>query len=178
MDAQILRYDRYNLPEAHILPVGPRVALEITRGRVRHRIRAVRGRVFLIGTACDCDLVLGDLTFPDAYAYLFVQGTTVSIRRLGTGPELAVSGERVETAELYDGDRLEFGPFELRVRIDPTAKQQRRAIEESLESEDQVSLLLSEIREGLAEASSAHEASEKNDKDHVNSATVADLNWA
>jgi Inner membrane component of T3SS, cytoplasmic domain len=163
MDAQILRYDRYSPPEAHILPVGPRVALEVTRGRVRHRVRPVQGRVFLIGTASDCDLVLGDLTFPEAYAYLFVQGSAVSIRRLGAGPELAVCGERVESAELSDGDRVEFGPFELRVRIDAAAGRRPRPVEPTEESADEVSLLLNQIREGLAAASAEHEASHEED---------------
>src|SRR5262245_25178845 len=106
MDVPILRFDRYNSPRAHSLPVGPDVALEITRGRVQQRIRPVQRSVFLIGTANDCDLVLGDLTFPEAYAYLFIQGTKVSIRRLGSGPELTVAGEAVEMAELFDGDRV------------------------------------------------------------------------
>ena len=123
MDAPILRFDRYSSPEAHILPLGPRVALEITRGRVQQRIRPVRGKMFLIGTASDCDLVLGDLSFPEAYAYLFVQDSKITIRRLGTGPELVICGEPVETAELLDGDRVGFGPFELRVVIDDSPRQ-------------------------------------------------------
>jgi len=118
MDAPILRFDRYSPPEINFLPVGPRVSLEITRGRVRQRIRPVRGRVFLIGTDHDCDLVLGDLTFPEAYAYLFVQAAKLSIRRLGSGPVLTVCGEQVETADLFHGDWMAFGPFELRVVID------------------------------------------------------------
>src|SRR5437773_11267334 len=117
MTAPILRFDRYSSPEPHILPLASRVALEITRGRVQQRIRPVRGRVFLIGTASDCDLVLGDLAFPEAYAYLFVQNSKIAIRWLGSGPELVVSGERAEAAELQDGDRVSFGPFEVRIAI-------------------------------------------------------------
>jgi pSer/pThr/pTyr-binding forkhead associated (FHA) protein len=133
MDAPILRFDRYSPPEARILlemralPVGPRVSLEITRGRVRQRIRPVRGRVFLIGTDSDCDLVLGDLAFPESYAYLFVQGARVSIRRLGSGPVLTVCGEQVETADLFHGDCVAFGPFELRVVIDQPSRGRRNA---------------------------------------------------
>jgi type III secretion system (T3SS) inner membrane Yop/YscD-like protein len=118
MDAPILRFDRYSPPAPHILSAGPRVALRITRGRVQQRLRPVHGQVFLIGTANDCDLVLGDLTFPEAYAYLFVQGTEVTIRRLGAGPDLVICGECVESAELLDGDRVAFGPFELQVIIE------------------------------------------------------------
>jgi type III secretion system (T3SS) inner membrane Yop/YscD-like protein len=163
MDAPIFRFDRYSQPSPHILSVGPRVALAITRGRVVQRLRPVLGRVFLIGTANDCDLVLGDLTFPEAYAYLFVQGTKVTIRWLGTGPELVVCGERVETAELLDGDRVAFGPFELRVSIDNQAlvrsgrsQALAGAAPESIADQDaeapcEASLLLADIRQSLAE---------------------------
>ncbi len=123
MAAPILRLDRYSSPKPHILPLAPRVALEITRGRVQQRIRPVRGRVFLIGTASDCDLVLGDLTFPEAYAYLFVQDAHIAVRRLGSGPELLVSGEVVESAEVQNGDKISFGPFEVRVVIEDRARQ-------------------------------------------------------
>ena len=121
MNAPILRFDRYNLPQPHTLPVGPRLSLEVTRGRVQQRLRPIRTRVFLIGAAHDCDLVLGDLQFPEAYAYLLVHENRVSIRRLGAGPELRVDGEVVEAAELFDGDRMGFGPFELRVRMEEPA---------------------------------------------------------
>jgi hypothetical protein len=118
MDAPIFRIDRYSPPGPHKLPDRPRVWLEITRGRVRQRLRPVNSRVFLIGAANDCDLVLGDLSFPEAYAYLFAEGSEVTIRRLGTGPELIVAGESVESAELFHGDKLCFGPFELQVVIE------------------------------------------------------------
>ena len=118
MDAPIFRFDRYSQPEPHILPLGPRISLSITRGRVQQRIRPVRGRVFLIGTASDCDLVLGDLAFPEAYAYVFLQDSKIAIRRLGSGPELMVSGEVVEAADLEHGDLITFGPFEVRVVIE------------------------------------------------------------
>ena len=118
MDVPILRFDRHNQQEPHILPVAPRVSLEITRGRVQQRIRPVRRAVFLIGTASDCDLVLGDLSFPEAYAYLFVHEAKVTVRHLGSGPPLIVSGEMTDAAELLHGDVMAFGPFELRVLFD------------------------------------------------------------
>jgi hypothetical protein len=77
--------------------------------------------VFLIGAANDCDLVLGDLQFPEAYAYLFAQDDHITIRRLGSGPELCVGGEAVDSAELFHGELVAFGPFELRVVIEPGA---------------------------------------------------------
>jgi hypothetical protein len=117
MDVPILRFDHYISPGAGRLGSPPQVGLEITRGRAKQRFRPVRGRAFLIGTAGDCDLVLGDAAFPEAYVYVLVQGDNVLIRRLGAGPELFVCGERVEAAKLWDGDRVAFGPFELRAII-------------------------------------------------------------
>jgi hypothetical protein len=154
MDAPILRFDHYSQPHPHILPVGPRVAFEITKGRVKQRLRPVVGRAFLIGTASDCDLVLGDLSFPEAYAYVLVQGSEVSVRRLGAGPELLVSGEATDAADLFHGDRLAFGPFELRLVVEgasPAKQASRTAANESVEGDevDQVSLLLADIRRGL-----------------------------
>jgi hypothetical protein len=114
MDAPIYRFDRYEPPKAQTRQRAG-LALEITRGQAREKIRPVRERVFLIGTANDCDLVLGDLSFPETYAYLFVAEDRVTIRRLGSGPELFVCGEEVDTAELFPGDVVKFGPFELRL---------------------------------------------------------------
>jgi hypothetical protein len=118
MDAPILRFDRYTSCHRHSLPLGRKIWLEITRGQVQKRIRPVRGPLFLIGSATDCDLVLGDSSFPEAYAYVFVQEAAIVVRRLGLGPELQVAGEAVETAELRDGDPLSFGPFELRLHVE------------------------------------------------------------
>ena len=109
MDVPILRFDRYTSPGPQYLTSLTPMGLEITRGRVKQRYRPVRGRVFLIGTARDCDLVLADEMFPEAYAYVLIQGANVVIRRLGSGPDLYVAGERVEAAELWDGDEVEFG---------------------------------------------------------------------
>lgn len=117
MEAPILRIDQF---ERRRSDPTARVTLEITRGKAHQRLRPLQGKVFLIGTASDCDLVLGDLSFPEVYAYLFVDGSEVTIRRLGAGPALVVSGERTDKAELFQGDEVRFGPFELRVIISRT----------------------------------------------------------
>jgi hypothetical protein len=167
MDAPILRFDRHSQPKPHILPVGPRVSLEIIRGLARQRVRPICGRVFLIGTANDCDLVLGDLSFPEAYAYLFVQGTNVTIRRLGAGPELIVCGECVESAELFHSDVLSLGPFELRVVIDEPATLRRAAARTSASLSSEASLFLKEIYQALdADELSTDDDSEAVDFDH------------
>jgi hypothetical protein len=165
MDRPILRLDPHSLPEPHTRPArAARVALEITRGRVQQRLRPIAGKVFLIGTASDCDLVLGDLRFPEAYAYVFVSGSRVSIRRLGSGPELLVCGEPLESGELFHGDLVELGPFELRVVIDDAPRGDGRGDDETDSSADatgmdaelagavhEVRVLLMEIRRQMAD---------------------------
>lgn len=167
MDRPLLRLDPHSLPGPQSLPAaGARVSLEIMRGRVQQRIRPVTGMVFLIGAASDCDLVLGDLQFPEAYAYVFVSGSQVSIRRLGAGPELLVCGEPVESGELFHGDLLELGPFQLRVLIEdappgsrheedddesPAANQRNSA--ELAGAIHEVRLLLADVRRALADDS-------------------------
>lgn len=95
----------------------PHVVLEITRGRAKHKRRDVRAAAFLIGTAPDCDLVLGDPRFDALYGYLFVQPGRVAIRHLGQGPPLCVGGRTVTWASLADADHLQMGPYEFQVRI-------------------------------------------------------------
>jgi hypothetical protein len=183
VDIPILRLDRHTLPKPQTAPaqVAPRIALEITRGRVQQRLRPVAGKVSLIGSASDCDLVLGDLQFPEAYAYVFVSGSQVSVRRLGSGPELLVCGEPVETAELFHGDLVELGPFELRVLIEDPPRGGTHSDHDDLadgpcetsETEQagaihEVRLLLADIRRTLADDSPAirlyHDPSEYEDR--------------
>ncbi len=75
--------------------------------------------MFLIGAAADCDLVLADAQFPEAYAYVYVTTDGVSVRHLGARPPLRVNGRPIESAVLDDGDRLEMGPFEFQINILP-----------------------------------------------------------
>lgn len=107
-----------DIDDTQTLPAAPKVELEIVRGTARNTRRSVVGKVFLIGSACDCDLVLGDEQFPDAYAYLFVQPEGVTVRHLGAGPAVTVAGEPVQARRLLDGDVLEFGPYAFRIRIE------------------------------------------------------------
>ena len=56
-------HDRHSLARPNYLSKLPQVELEITRGRVRNRVRPMRGATFLIGSGRHCDLVLGDPQF-------------------------------------------------------------------------------------------------------------------
>jgi hypothetical protein len=96
----------------------PSVELEIVRGRARNKLRPVLGRAYLIGSADDSDLVLGDPQFPAAFAYLMRDAAGVTLRWLGDGPELSVGGHAIHAASaLNDQDRIRTGPFEFRVHI-------------------------------------------------------------
>jgi len=125
MDSKFSRFDlpapsvtaRQSQQGPHFLSQLPQVGLEIVRGKASHRIREVNPPVFLVGAAEDCDLVLGDLRFPEAYAYLYVTIRGVSVRHLGEGPELYVNGELTESALLADGDILELGAYEFQLHI-------------------------------------------------------------
>ena len=150
MDEPIYRLDQYSLPGPQGPPGQARALLEIIRGRVQRRLRSVHSKIFLIGAASDCDLVLGDLQFPEAYAYLFVSGEQVSIRRLGAGPALLVCGQQVESAELFQGDAIAFGPFELRLHVSGPAAEKRPG-DRSESATDEVESLLLDIRRGLAD---------------------------
>ena len=121
MDRSIKRFD---LPGRPLTPSNdpsipvPQVELEIVRGRARHLTRPVLARAFLIGTATDCDLVLGDARFPEVHAYLLRGPSGVTVRWLGEGPELTVNGRTaLLSAPLADKDLLRAGSYEFRVRI-------------------------------------------------------------
>ena len=124
MHDQIKRHDRHAFPQAH-LELGPddrpanlpHVDLEIVRGRAKNRVRAVTVPAFLIGSARDCDLVLGDPRFPEVYAYLLLKPTGVFIRHLGFVPEMTLNGRMVTNSELADGDHICTGPYDFRVHI-------------------------------------------------------------
>jgi predicted component of type VI protein secretion system len=95
----------------------PQVTLEIMRGQAKRRVRQVDVPVFLIGTAVDCDLVLGDPQFPEAHSYLFLSSEGVWLRHLGHGPAVAVEGRLVKSAQLCHGDHVRTGAYEFRVSI-------------------------------------------------------------
>jgi len=112
------RHDRHTMHGPHRTHSLPTTRLEIVRGRARRRVRPIITNAFLIGSADDCDLVLGDPQFPEAFCYLRRSAQGVSLRYLGSGPEVTVNGEPVTTADIRHGDRIRTGPYEFRVQID------------------------------------------------------------
>lgn len=123
------RNDWHKVPQPQGLPETlPHVALSIVRGQAKQRYREVTGPVYLLGGALDCDLVLGDPRFPAAYAYLFVSGTGVTLRKLGGGPDLLLRGSTVGHAasSVIAGDLIECGPLAFRVSIEADRAQRER----------------------------------------------------
>ena len=120
----MFRHDRLHLHsvpsasrESSNLLVDHHVELEIVRGHARQRRRPVNVPAYLIGRAEDCDLVIGDPCFPEAFAYLLVRGPQLLLRHLGFAPELRVNGLAVTQVPLDDGDLLQAGPYEFRIHI-------------------------------------------------------------
>jgi hypothetical protein len=62
-------------------------------------------------------MVLGDPQFAPIHWYLLCSRRGVSIRHLGSAPELTVNGKVVHASILRDGDRVRTGSYEFRVMI-------------------------------------------------------------
>jgi predicted component of type VI protein secretion system len=143
----------------------PHVTLHITRGQARHRVRHVNTPAFLIGSASDCDLVIGDPEFPHVFAYLIVHAGGVVVRHLGFEPELTVNGRSATRVALHDGDRLQLGPYEFVVGIErrrtdleherssfgslPLSALKRTACESDIDALASAAQLVAEVRQAL-----------------------------
>ena len=146
------------LPGPHFRSNLPGVEIEILRGRARQLFRKVSARVFLIGTAADCDMVLGDSQFPEVYAYLFLSDQGVVLRYLGAGPVLTVNSRLVQSAAVFDGDMLRMANYEFAIHIDwddrPERKKRRdsranHALQTEPEALAQVEELLCDVRNAV-----------------------------
>ncbi len=153
MRHQFKRHDPHTVPAAPEA-LWPQVTLEIVRGRAQNRFRPVTEPAFLLGSAVDCDLVLGAARFPEVYAYLLLHENEVSIRHLGFVPELKVNGKSVTKSVLQAGDQMEMGPYLMRVHVETSPMERSDPDEPADESteageseiEDQVEALLDDIR--------------------------------
>lgn len=132
MDRPTDTHARHTAGGPHFRSPGPRVELEITRGHARHKVRRVSVRAYLIGTASDCDLVLGDVRFPQVHAYLLRGPAGATIRWLGQGPELTVNGHVAHASmPLADGDLVRTGTYEFRVHLQMIGPRPYRGPEET-----------------------------------------------
>ncbi|WP_158261255.1 MULTISPECIES: FHA domain-containing protein [Pirellulaceae] len=87
-------------------------SLRIARGQVNQREREIEVPVFTLGSAGDCDLVLGDEQFPELYAYILRTHDGYRLRCLVAEPILTVNAEDMVIKQLEDGDRIRCGPYE------------------------------------------------------------------
>ncbi len=135
MQRPIKRHGPHSRTGPHRPTTLPEVELEIVRGRARQTLRPVETQAYLIGTAEDSDLVLGDPQFSDTYAYLLRSPLGVVLRWLRAGPELTVNGHPVvDAVPLHDGDRLRTGPYEFRVHVSWPATQPTDSVSSPLSS--------------------------------------------
>lgn len=113
------RYNRYdlNLDENPFADDLPNVQLIVRRGETRRRVRPVRGPVFTMGTADECDLLLGDQQFAELHCYLCVRDGRVTLRQVSSAPLITVNGRELRWGELVDGDRIRTGPYEFQLQL-------------------------------------------------------------
>ena len=110
-------------------------------------MRSIDVPVYLIGTALDCDLVLGDQQFPEAHSYLIMGSEGLSLRYLGVGPEVLVNGQRIEAVDLCDGDSIEMGDYVFIIHIHTSQQHPRDEKPWQLENHEFESGELSETNE-------------------------------
>jgi FHA domain/zinc-ribbon domain len=67
----------------------------------------------LIGRSPDCQVFLDDVTVSRRHAELVREGDVFSIRDLGSLNGTYVNRERIESAELTDGDEVQIGKYRL-----------------------------------------------------------------
>lgn len=87
-------------------------SLRIARGQVSQREREIEVPVFTLGSASDCDLILGDEQFPELYAYILRTHDGYRLRCLTAEPILTVNSEDTTYTRLENGDRIRCGPYE------------------------------------------------------------------
>ena len=87
-------------------------SLRISRGQARQSERAIEVPVFTLGSAGDCDLILGDQQFPELYAYILRTHDGYQLRCLAVEPILTVNAEVTLLTKLQNGDRIRCGPYE------------------------------------------------------------------
>jgi hypothetical protein len=96
----------------------PAVQLDVRHGGARSAVYALAEVDFLIGTLPGCDLrVPGEA--PVLLCLLARHPAGVTLRKLAVTQSILVNGHGVSHSELADGDRVQIGALELRLRILP-----------------------------------------------------------
>jgi len=137
-------------PQAAPLPPEPESDdaphLVVVNGPLQGRRLALRAP-FLIGRKEDCDLVLPDRKASGAHARIEAHGARWLIRDLDSGNGLFLGKSRIRKHQLQDGDLLQVGDTQLRVRGIPSGapsgspSQVIRALDEGEITEEDLSRL-------------------------------------
>jgi hypothetical protein len=102
-------------PEAGPLDVaveGPALVVRSGGGRAGEHFKPAGLRT-LIGRSPDCDIFLDDVTVSRRHAVLVDDGGRFSIEDMGSLNGTFVNRERIDRAELEDGDEVQIGKYRL-----------------------------------------------------------------
>src|SRR5437764_11494785 len=72
---------------------------------------------FVIGRSDHCDLSIADSSVSGRHAEILRTNGDIKIRDLGSANGIYLNGERIEQAELFDGDVLRLGQTSVRVDV-------------------------------------------------------------
>src|SRR6476660_9125735 len=96
----------------------PGVTLEVRQGGTRSATYALDGVDFLIGSVPGCDLRVAAESA--GVLCLFARHPAgVTLRKLTPTHSILVNGQSTFARELSDGDRVQIGAIEIRVRVSP-----------------------------------------------------------
>jgi len=97
--------------------------IAVEAGRLRGRQYRIEGSAVTIGRAEESRVGLfGDPTVQPRHALIDHQGDRYMVRNLAVQAGTFVNGERIETAELREGDRLRVGAYELSFHLRTEAR--------------------------------------------------------
>jgi hypothetical protein len=102
-------------PESGPLDVaveGPALVVRSGGGRAGEHFKPAGART-LIGRSPDCDIFLDDVTVSRRHAVLIDDGGRFSIEDQGSLNGTFVNRERIDRAELEDGDEVQIGKYRL-----------------------------------------------------------------
>ena len=90
--------------------------LDICRGKTHFPVRPINRQTFLIGSGEQCDLQLGGEGMPILHSVIHVDGQEIWLDAVAPNPPLLVNGNPERLVTLCDGDVIEVGKFQFRVR--------------------------------------------------------------
>jgi pSer/pThr/pTyr-binding forkhead associated (FHA) protein len=99
-------------------PRAPQASLVAVEGNDRGKKHPLSGRVQVVGRSLDCDIVLNDPSVSRRHFEVSRSGTEWLMGDLGSGNGTRVDGERVPTARLSAGTRIEAGQTVLEFQLD------------------------------------------------------------